>query len=138
MIAYLDSSVFLRALLNQKGHLKDFSKIERPISSKLLKTECFRTLDRLKLTGHLSEKNYLLSIDQFYEGLDSVEFIEVSDQILSRAGGSFSFPLGTLDAIHLISAMYWKETAGIDLTFLTHDDLLGKAARASGFRVLGC
>ena len=138
MIAYLDSSVLLRALLNEEGKLKEFSKLERPISSKLLKTECLRALERLKLTKNISEDNYVKSIEQLYLGLDSIEFVEVSDQILNRAGGSISFPLGTLGAIHLISATYWRETTGIDLIFLTHDVLLGKAAKASGFHVLGC
>ena len=35
-------------------------------------------------------------------------------------------------------AILEKELTGIDLAFLTHDEILGKAARAAGFQVMGC
>ena len=47
------------------------------------------------------------------------------------------YAYGTLDAIHLASAILWKEGLGIDLTMTTHDMVLGLAAKAHGFRVLG-
>jgi len=43
----------------------------------------------------------------------------------------------TLDAIHLATAMLWRESSSADLAFATHDAALGTAARASGFTVLG-
>lgn len=46
--------------------------------------------------------------------------------------------LGTLDAIHLASAMLWQERRGAQLVMATHDQALGTAARASGLRVVGC
>ncbi|OGQ35350.1 MAG: hypothetical protein A3F16_05420 [Deltaproteobacteria bacterium RIFCSPHIGHO2_12_FULL_43_9] len=137
MIAYLDTSVLLRVLLNQKNKLAAFTEIDRAISSKLLKIECLRTIDRLRLTEELSESEYLSSIEQLYSSFDTIEFIDVSDFILNRAGMSFPVSIGTLDAIHLISAQYWKERNDFDLYFLTHDQLLGKAAKVLGFKVQG-
>jgi hypothetical protein len=45
--------------------------------------------------------------------------------------------LGTLDAIHLATALMWAEHAGFPLVMATHDQLLATAARASGLRVVG-
>jgi predicted nucleic acid-binding protein len=45
--------------------------------------------------------------------------------------------LGTLDAIHLATALAWRERADEDLTLATHDRALGAAARASGVPVVG-
>ncbi|MBI2027677.1 MAG: type II toxin-antitoxin system VapC family toxin, partial [Deltaproteobacteria bacterium] len=123
---------------NQKGALYEFSKIEKPIASKILKTECLRTLDRLRVSAYLDEDEYILAVEQFYIGLDSIELIDLNDLILDRAAASFGLPLGTLDAIHLTSALVWLEIKKQPLVFLTHDDQLGKAAKASGFQVLGC
>lgn len=135
MIGYLDSSVLLRALLNQKGKLEEINQLERPVASRLLKTECLRTLDRLRLLGSLTEDEFLVAVEDLYEVLESVEFIEITDVILERAGGAFPVALGTLDAIHLVSAMLWREQFNEPLFFLTHDSTLAKAALSQGFKV---
>lgn len=137
MIAYLDSSVLLRVLLNQPGKLKEFRTIEKAVASVLLKTECLRVLDRLRITGVLSEKNYLTAVNDLYEACASVETVKITTSLLNRAGASMPVALGTLDAIHLSSALIWTETTEKSLSFLTHDKQLGKAAAALGFRVFG-
>ena len=45
--------------------------------------------------------------------------------------------LGTLDAIHLATALLWKESTGSDLVMATHDTALGLAATAHGLIVVG-
>jgi hypothetical protein len=45
--------------------------------------------------------------------------------------------VGTLDAIHLATALLWKEMSHVDLTVATHDNALGLAARAHGLPVVG-
>ena len=137
MKAYLDSSVFLRVLLNQQGKLKDFQKVDKFISSLLFKTECLRTLDRLKITGYLKERDYLQATKDLYEACMSIEFIKITSSVLSRAANPMPVVIGTLDAIHLVSALIWSERMGIYPTFLTHDQQLGKAASAMGLEVLG-
>jgi predicted nucleic acid-binding protein len=138
MIGYLDSSVLLRKLLNQPQQLLNFQSLSRPIASKLLKPECLRTLDRLRVRGHLNDSDFLKASEELYAALESVEFIEIDHRILERVGSSFPFPLGTLDAIHLASALVWRESFDTPIDFLTHDEELGKVARALGFNVFGC
>ena len=55
--------------------------------------------------------------------------------VIARAGGPLGGALGTLDAIHLVTAMLWSEYNGADIAFLTHDRQLANAARACGLTV---
>lgn len=138
MIAYIDSSILMRALLCQPNALSEFSRIDRPIASKLMKVECLRTLDRMRLRGLLSESEFIKANEDLRDSINAVEWVEIADVVLDRVCGSFAVPLGTLDAIHLSSAVIWREHFRIELHFLTHDETLGRAARALGFQVLGC
>jgi hypothetical protein len=45
--------------------------------------------------------------------------------------------IGTLDAIHLATALIWRDRLGPLPEMLTHDATLGAAARAFGFDVRG-
>ena len=56
--------------------------------------------------------------------------------MLERASEPFPTALGSLGAIHLASALLARDSIG-DLAFATHDDELGMAALATGFRVHG-
>jgi len=69
--------------------------------------------------------------------LRHVNLIDVAPRVLQSASEPFPLPLKTLDAIHLATAMSWREAEGQPLVFATHDRILGIAARATGFRVLG-
>ena len=63
--------------------------------------------------------------------------MEPTGPILARASLPLPTPIGTLDAIHLSTAMLWRESSTSDLVFATHDSALGIVARVSGFRVVG-
>lgn len=45
--------------------------------------------------------------------------------------------LGTLDAIHLATALLWKESEGGELLMATHDRALAIAAQAHGLTAIG-
>jgi predicted nucleic acid-binding protein len=57
--------------------------------------------------------------------------------VLSRAGDPTPVPLGTLDAIHLASALAWRDRLSPIDAFATHDEALGLAARTYGLAVIG-
>jgi hypothetical protein len=46
-------------------------------------------------------------------------------------------PVKTLDALHLASALLWRERSGDPLVFATHDPQQARAARALGFDCAG-
>ncbi|MDQ3774603.1 MAG: hypothetical protein M3461_09650 [Pseudomonadota bacterium] len=45
--------------------------------------------------------------------------------------------LGTLDAIHLATALLWKEMTGLAIVMATHDGALALGAQAHGLPVVG-
>jgi hypothetical protein len=46
-------------------------------------------------------------------------------------------PIGTLGAVHLATALIWRDRMGPLPELATHDGTLGAAARAFGFEVRG-
>lgn len=137
MIAYLDSSVFLRVLLGQRGRLREWASVREGITSAIAEVECLRTLDRLRHRGDLTDRDVATRREAVYRLLDEATVVEPSRAILGRAGEPLPAPLGTLDAIHLATALAWRDATGADLVFATHDGALAAAARSMGFRVAG-
>lgn len=137
MIAYLDSSTVLRIILGQSNALKEWRSITRGVVSALVEVECLRTLDRLRLVERLEDADIAIRREAVFRLLEAVEVIEMTRPVLSRAAQPLPTALGTLDAIHLASALLWKDRNNTDLVMATHDTSLATAARASGLRVLG-
>ena len=137
MIAYVDASVLLRVALGQPNALPDWRQIERGVSSALITTESLRTLDRVRLRAQLSDIEVAQRRSTILALLDSLELVEIDSLVLERAAQPMPTEVGTLDAIHLASALLWRDAMGVDLVMATHDGALGLAARAHGFKVLG-
>lgn len=137
MKVYLDSSVLLRVVLGQSGRLREWSRVREGVASALVEVECLRALDRLRLRGHLSEKDLASRRETVYNVLESVSLVEPTRPVLVRASQPFPTPLGTLDALHLATALLWRDAREPDLVLGTHDEALGTAARACGLRVMG-
>jgi len=64
-----------------------------------------------------------------------LELVELDEVELERAAQPMPTELGTLDALHLATAVLWWEMPRVDLVMATHDTALGMAARAHGFPV---
>jgi predicted nucleic acid-binding protein len=137
MTAYLDSSVVLRHLIGQKDALRELRLVRRAVASRILEVECLRTLDRLRVDGSISEGKLAHLREKAHEVFATVEVVEVTRTLLRRAAQPTPTSLGTLDAIHLASALAWRERTGENAVFATHDQALAIAGRAAGLRVIG-
>jgi predicted nucleic acid-binding protein len=137
MTAYVDASVLLRIVLGQPNALPEWKEIGRGISSALLTVESLRTLDRLRLRTRISDFDLALRRRTILTVIDSLELIEIDAAVLNRAAQPMPTELGTLDAIHLASALLWRESSGEDLVMTTHDNALALGAQAHGLRVFG-
>lgn len=137
MIAYVGASVLLRIAFGQPDSLPEWSRIERGVSSALITTESLRTLDRLRLRIKLADAEIAERRAKIIELIASLELVDIDSIVLDRAAQPLPTEIGTLDAIHLATALLWKEMAGEDLTMATHDDALAIAAEAHGLRVAG-
>jgi predicted nucleic acid-binding protein len=134
MTAFVDTSVFLRRLLKQPGAFTDWSTWGAVASSELLRVEAHRVIDRLRLQRAIGDAELGEIGGLLQASFKALDFVRLSRAVLQRAADPFPTALGTLDAIHLSSALLWMEEKGADMTFLTHDTQL-IAARACGLDV---
>jgi predicted nucleic acid-binding protein len=135
--AYLDSSVILRIILKQPGPFERWREFEALIGSHLVEVECLRTLDRLRAAEGLPEDVFLAYRADLFEILKGMDLFQPTPPILRRASDAFPIAIGTLDAIHLATALAWRDERSDDLVFATHDKALGKAAGALGLQTEG-
>ena len=137
MIAYVDASVLLRVALAQPDVLPEWSRIQRGVASALVMTESLRTLDRLRLRANLADAEVAKRRATILGLIASLELVEVDAVVLDRAAQPMPTELGTLGAIHLATALLWKEMTHVDLVMATHDRALALGAHAHGLPVVG-
>jgi predicted nucleic acid-binding protein len=137
MNVYLDSSVALRRLRREAAPIPHWGEWEHAYASVLLRLEVLRTIDRMRLHGILKDDQVADLISSAHAIFDALDFVPLSAPILSRAEQSFRTALGTLDALHLSTALWLGEAGGVAFTFLTHDGELALAARSVNFQVEG-
>jgi len=106
-------------------------------SSALIVTESLRTLERLRLRVKLADTVVAERRSKILELIASLELVDINSIVLDRAAQPMPTEIGTLDAIHLATALLWKELEGENLTMATHDDALAVAAVAYRLPVVG-
>ena len=136
MIVYLDTSVVLRILFHEPNPVQVWGRWNKAYSSNLWRVEALRTVDRLRLSGDLSDEEVADLARDIRVVHETLLIQPLNDSILQRASESFSTVVGTLDALHLATALAIREFDKLDL-LLTHDLRLGTAARSLGFEVTG-
>ena len=110
------------------------------VSSALLHVECHRTLDRYWLQGEITEAQLIVKRAAVDTIVSRLEIVTVDATILNIAAQPLPVILGTLDAIHLASALAYRSRQPADerpILFATHDRALAKAAVAMHFEVIG-
>lgn len=137
MTLYVDTSALLRFALGEPGALDELRQADRLISSELLAVECRRTIDRLQRLGSLPPDDAASRLDLLTAWLEAVDLVLLRAPILARAGDPMPSPLGTLDALHLATALVWRDRTEETVTVATHDVELAQAARAHGFPIIG-
>jgi predicted nucleic acid-binding protein len=137
VIAYIDTSALLRIVLREPGALEELRTCDGLVSSELIAIESARTIDRLRLHGSLTTDEAATRLRTVREWLEAIDLVLLRPPVLSRASEPMPMPLGTLDAVHLATALIWRDRMGALSTIATHDTALGLAARTFGFDVRG-
>ena len=137
MIAYLDTSAMLRLVLRERDSLEELLSCDGLVSSELLAVESLRTIDRLRLQGVLTLEDATSRRSIVTDWLEAVDLVLLQRPILARASEPLPSPLGTLDALHLATALAWQDRMEQALVMATHDGRLATAARAFGMDVVG-
>jgi predicted nucleic acid-binding protein len=136
VIVYLDTSVVLRILLQEPEPVEIWGEWEKAYSSALWRVEALRTADRLRLSQEISDTQLAQLVRDIQIAHETFSVHPLTNRILQRASETFPTVVGTLDAIHLATALSIREIEKLDL-LLTHDSQLGTAARSLGFAVMG-
>jgi predicted nucleic acid-binding protein len=135
--AYVDTSALLRIILREPGALEELRTYDGLVSSEVIAVESARTIDRLRIQGSLTTAESAERVRAVNEWLEAIDLVLLRPPVLSRASDPMPVPIGTLDAIHLATALIWRERIGPLPEIATHDTALGAAARAFGFDVRG-
>lgn len=135
MHTYIDSSALLAVLLGEDKRQSCLSRVTHGISSEIIRLECLRTFDRLRFLNHIAPPELEALHNSLHEALRSLELIKITPLVLGMAGQSFPTPVKTLDSIHLASALLCSQSRPGQLSFLTFDSQLSKAASAIGLTV---
>lgn len=137
-LAYVDTSVILRHVLGEPQAYKPLKQLETVWANELLRVEALRAIDRVRLHAQLSSEEIALRISTLLGLLANIREVPIQPPILRQAAQPLPTVIGTLDAIHLATAILVREQIQNDLLFLTHDRRQGIAAQAAGFEVRGC
>jgi predicted nucleic acid-binding protein len=138
--AYLDSSVLLRQILEQTPKLREWDDLIVGMTSQLARVECLRTIDRLHVEKRATDENIAVSRERIDSLFRRLHILPLDSPVLMRASEPFPTSITTLDALHLATALRYRESQPDDeppIYFATFDRALAIAARATGFRVLG-
>ena len=99
-------------------------------------------IQRVRLYERLIEcmPNAAAALDRsgvLLELIASLELVDIDAVVLDRASQPMPTELGTLDAVHLATAVLWKDVTREELTMATYDSALALAAQAHGLPVIG-
>lgn len=137
MTLYLDTSIVLSFLLDQTPRFSGWGQWTAAYLSELTGVEARRAFDRLRLAGKIDDS----AVADLHEELAQVEAslgeIALTRSVLQRAALPMPTVVKTLDAIHLASALVFREQRNHELVFASYDGGQVRAARALGFRVIG-
>jgi predicted nucleic acid-binding protein len=136
MTVYVDTSVVVRVLLREPNPVGIWGQWNKAYSSALWRVEALRTVDRLRLNHEISDAEVAELVREIQITHETFAIHPVTNQILQRASDTFPTVVGTLDAIHLATALSIREIEKLDFV-LTHDSQLATAAISLGFEVLG-
>jgi predicted nucleic acid-binding protein len=137
VIAYVDSSVLLRFILDQPDKLSGLLEIERRMSSLVAELECLRAVESARSRGQLDIDEYVDRRRIVYAQLRRMHLLPVLPSVLRRAGEPYPLLVKSLDAIHLASALILRDREAQDLVFATHDRRLGRLAAIMDLPVIG-
>lgn len=137
MTVYVDTSVLLRLVLGEPAGLDELRSSDALVSSELIAVESRRTIDRLRAQGVLTTEEAAERLALLTEWLEAIDLVLLRPPVLNRAGDPLPTPLGALDAIHLATALIWRERLSPLPVLATHDAALGLTARSFGFEVIG-
>ena len=132
MIVYLDSSFVIRRLLGVGKPAEFWGKWEKAYASVLMRTECFRIANNLRLAGKLDDAGRARLGAWIETVCNAVTQIPLTDNVMKRAAEAYPVEVGTLQALHLATMQELESVHGVKCVLASDDDGLVQAAKALG------
>ena len=133
MIVYLDSTFVIRRLLGVGKPAAFWGAWDKAYASTLMRTECFRAADALRLNGDLDDDGRSRLGAWIETVCDTVAQVPVTEAVMRRAGEAFPVAVNTLQAIHLATMLELQAAHGVKCDIASADESLVKAALSLGF-----
>jgi len=139
MIVYLDTSALVKHYVQESGS----EQVERVIDqARLVGTAA---VTRVEIAAALAKavRTRLLSTDEAAEALSAFEAeweslvrLQLHELLLARAASlAWEHGLRGYDAVHLASALFWREIVGEPVVLATYDRELWEEASRCGLKV---
>ena len=134
---YIDTSTYLKLFLKEKGSDKARKLVKENslLSSAILTSESFSALSRRRQGKEIDDKMFDRLVNRIKKDLPYIEIIKLTDDVLKTAEEVIlRSTVRTLDAIHIASALLFRELTGIELTFVTSDKKQEESAKNEGLK----
>lgn len=133
MNVYLDSTLVIRQLVGTGSPWEGWGTWTEAYASTLLRAECCRTANLLRLEGKLDDAQRARLGGWIERVCESVTLVPVTEGVLRRAGDAFPTAVGTVGAIHLATMLELQAVHAVTCQLATVDDELLRAAQSMGF-----
>lgn len=140
--SYLDANALVKRYVEEPGSqmVRNLLKKEKQLffTCKTAYAEVLMTFRRKKEEGLFSDEDFYKCIDRFEQDWQALNIIELSDEILRVLKGKvLKYSLRAIDALHLSSALWLKESIGeTNIVFICSDRRLKEKAELEGFSIL--
>jgi len=136
VIVYLDSSALVKCYADESGALDTVDLLdgaEMVATSPMTRVEVASALARAVRDGVLAPKAGREAFEAFRNEWPALIQVPATERVLTRAQDlMWQSALRSYDAVHLASALIWRERVAQDVTLATFDRRLTAAAEAAG------
>jgi len=92
-------------------------------------------LIRYRLNSEIDDQGLVHLYEDLSELFSYIDLLALNSNILTDASQNWGVTLGSLDSIHLATAIFYKKQKMEPLTLVTHDKSLSIACRLTGLIV---
>lgn len=136
---YLDASALVKLYADERGTFETLELVDAADivgTSSIARVEVASALARASRTGMLAAAAGRGAFESFDAESSALVQVPVSAQVLTRAQDAvWRYGLRNCDAVHLASALVWKEQMRGVVTLATFDTLLARAAATADLDV---
>ncbi|OGA47048.1 MAG: hypothetical protein A3F74_18985 [Betaproteobacteria bacterium RIFCSPLOWO2_12_FULL_62_58] len=136
MIVYLDASALVKRYVAEAGSVEVASLIREAQAlgtAVVSRAEVAAALAKAVRVGLVTREAALAALKAFNADWEHLVRLQFSEPLAARAGTlAWEHGLRGYDAVHLATALFWREILGEAITVATYDRELWRSARASG------